>query len=106
MGDDLAGLGYGFGGNLRAIGTHIGNQAGFFAIDGHALIQKLCHLHGAFGVKAKFAAGFLLQGRGGKWRRWIALARFAFNPLNRKAGIGDGGFGFARGRLIAQRKLV
>ncbi len=73
-GDHFARLGDGFRGGLDAVGPHIGDQADGLAADIDALIQFLGRLHGALGVEAQLARGFLLQGRGGEGRGWGAAA--------------------------------
>ena len=58
--DRLAAGGNGAAIHLHAVSPHISDQPGF--------IQLLRTAHGVAGVKAQFARGFLLQGRGGEWR--------------------------------------
>jgi hypothetical protein len=45
--DHVAALGNGLVCHLNAVGPHVGDQAGHIAINGHAFIELLRHLHGA-----------------------------------------------------------
>ena len=103
--DHRAGLGDGFGHHGDAVGPHIGDQAGGVAADLHAFIQALRHLHGALGVEAQLAAGFLLQGRGLEGRRGVALDRAGLDAAHREVLGLDGGHGAVGLGLIGQRQL-
>ena len=65
-----------------AVGSHIGDQAHGLAADIDAFIKALRDLHGALGVEAQLAAGFLLQGRGLEGRGGIALDRLGFDAAH------------------------
>src|SRR5699024_7231629 len=68
--DAGAQLAHGFAGQRYRVGAHVGDQAGGFAVQRNALVQRLRRAHGAAGGKAELARGFLLQRRGGeRWRR-------------------------------------
>ena len=71
--------------DLRAICSHISNEASGFAVNFNALIKKLGNLHSAFGVKAEFSGRFLLQGRSCEWCRGVSLPWLAFNAVDFKA---------------------
>ena len=103
--NNVACFGHRFRCNLCAVGPHISDEAGLFAVNRHTLIKQLRHLHGALGVKAQLAAGFLLQGRGGERRGGLALAGFTLNRLNREVSAGNRGFGFARHIFVAEGKF-
>ena len=62
--------------HVDAVGTHIGDQAGGFAVDLHAFVEPLRESHGDRRGEAELAACFLLHGRGGEGRRRIATGRF------------------------------
>ena len=65
--------------HVDAVGTHISDQAGGFAVDLHAFIEPLCEAHGDGRGKAQLSARFLLHGRGGEGRRRIAPGRLCFD---------------------------
>ena len=59
-----------FLGNTHAVGTDVGDDTlGAFALQIHAFIKLLHHLHSFLGGKVQLAARFLLQRRSGKGRR-------------------------------------
>ena len=60
------------GGELHAVGAHIGDQADGLAADVDAFIQALGDAHGRGGSDAQLARGLLLQGRGDEGRRRVA----------------------------------
>ena len=61
---------------VDAVGPHIGNQAGGFAVDFDAFVEPLRQSHSDGRGEAELAACFLLHGRGGEGRRRIATGRF------------------------------
>ena len=67
--------------HVDAVGTHIGDQAGGFAVDLHAFIEPLREAHGDGRGKAELSARFLLHGRGGEGRRRIAPGRLRFDLI-------------------------
>ena len=98
----VANFSYRFGRNVDAVCPHIGDEAGHFAVNLHPFIEALGDLHGAAGRIAQLTRGFLLQGRGCKGRRGIALARLALDVFNAETGGTDGGFGGMRLGFICQ----
>ena len=79
--DHGAGSHIGFLRHVDAVGPHIGDAA--------FLVELLCCLHGALGVEAELAAGFLLQGRGDEGRGRVALDRLGFDADDRIAAYLD-----------------
>ena len=98
--DVLTRGGDGFAGHLHAVGPHIGDQAGSFAVDIHAFIQALGEAHGVLGAEAELAAGFLLQSGGGERCRRIAADALAFHRIDAESAGFDLGFG-GEGELFA-----
>ena len=74
----IAGLCDCFGHDGNAIGTHIGNQTNSFAADIDTFIQFLSGAHGACGVEAELASGFLLQCGRCERRLWITAGGLGF----------------------------
>ncbi|MGY3291194.1 hypothetical protein ACVWWP_004261 [Bradyrhizobium sp. LM3.6] len=70
--------------DLHAVGTHISNESGGLAADVDALIKPLRDAHRVRRRKAVFAAGFLLQRRGGEGRLRIAPGRLGIDGGNGK----------------------
>ncbi len=65
-----------FGRQVDAVGPHVGNQAGGFAVDFYTFVEPLRQSHGDRRGEAELAACFLLHGRGCEGRRRIATGRF------------------------------
>ena len=72
---------------VDAVCTHIGNQAGRFAVDLHAFVESLREPHGDRWGESELAAGFLLHGRGGEGRRRIAPCRLCFDRGHLEDGV-------------------
>ena len=72
--------------DLHAVGSHIGDETGGLAADIDAFIEPLRDPHGVRRRKTEFAAGFLLQCRGGERRLRIAPRRPCLDAGNREAG--------------------
>ncbi len=85
LADHLARLGDRLGGDLHAVGPHVSNETGGFAANVDAFIEALGDAHRVRRRKAVFAAGFLLQGRGGEGRLRIAPRGFR---VDRGHGVG------------------
>ena len=68
--------------HVDAVGTHIGDQAGGFAVDLHAFIEPLREAHGDRRGEAELAACLLLHRRGGEGRRRIATGRLCLDAGN------------------------
>ena len=85
LADHLAGLGDRGRIDLHAVGTHISNESGGLAADVDAFIEPLRDAHRVRRRKAVFAAGFLLQRRGGEGRLRIAPGRLG---IDRGHGVG------------------
>ncbi|MFK4666672.1 hypothetical protein ABIF76_007526 [Bradyrhizobium ottawaense] len=107
--DHLARLGDRLGGDLHAVGTHVSNESGGLAADVDAFIEALGDAHRVRRRKAVFAAGFLLQRRGGEGR-----LRIAPGGLRVYRGHGVGGrlqrllevFGFRAGSDVEALDLL
>ena len=70
------------------VGTHVGDQADAAFADVDAFVQLLRQAHGALGVEAELARGFLLQRRGGEGRRRVAAALLAIDGEHpQRAGV-------------------
>ena len=69
---------------VDAVGPHIGDQAGRFAVDLDALVKPLRQSHGYGRGETELAACLLLHGRGGERRRRIATGRLCLDRHNRK----------------------
>ena len=87
LADHLARLGDRGRIDLHAVGTHISNESGGLAADVDAFIEPLRDAHGVRRRKAVFAAGFLLQRRGGEGRLRIAPGRLG---IDRGHGVAGG----------------
>ena len=81
-GNCAAGGSHGFGGHVDAIGAHIGDMA--------CLVEALGGVHALACAHAEFAAGFLLQGRGHEWRRWVAAGGLGLDRLHLKVAAFHG----------------
>ena len=106
LADQGSGFGDRFGHDGDAVGSHIGDQAGGLAADVDAFIQALGDLHGALGVEAQLARGFLLQGRGLEGRRGIAPYRTGLDAGNREALRLDRSDRAAGVGLVGQRHFL
>ena len=84
LGDDAARGGDRFGGEIDAVGAHIGDEADCAVANVDALIEALGDLHGAGRREAELARGFLLQGRGREGRVGMTLDWLRFDRLNRE----------------------
>ena len=73
------------GGEVDAIGAHVGDEPDRAVADVHALVKALGDLHGAGGRKAELARGLLLQGGGGEGRIGVAPDRLRFDRGDREA---------------------
>ena len=102
----VAGSSNAFRCNVHAIGTHIGDQANRIAVNVHALIQALGHLHGLGRREAQLSRGLLLQGRGAKWRIRVPFGRFAFNVIDRNPDILQGLLDGARRSFVLDIELA
>ncbi len=83
------------------IGAHVGDVARF--------VQALRGLHRAPRCESELARRFLLQRRGGEWRRRIAALRLALDAVHRQhaaRGRDDRALGLARLRLAGDRETA
>ena len=81
---------------VDAVGTHVGDVS--------ALVQLLCHLHGACHAEAQLAAGLLLQGGGGEGRRRRAVGGLGLDFAHLEVGADDAleeGLGLGLGVEVA-----
>ena len=99
--DQFADLGQRVVGDMDRVGAHIGDQRhrAFWA-ELHAFIKFLRQGHGALGGVAQAVVGSLLQFRGGKRRRRVALLFLLGNRDGFPLGLADRGDNFVRGFLI------
>ena len=81
--DNFAGLHYGLGGHVDAVGTHICNVAG--------LVEALGSAHGLAGAKAELPAGFLLQRRGHERSGRVAVGGFGLDRRDGQVARFDSG---------------
>ena len=72
------------GGEIDAVGAHIGDEPDRAVADVDALVEALGDLHGARGREAELARGLLLQGGGGEGRIGVALDRLRFDRGDRE----------------------
>src|SRR6202011_4682798 len=75
---------------VDTVGAHIGDEADGVALDVDAFVETLRDAHGMGRREAELAACLLLEGRGGKRRRRIALGRSCFNRGDRKCSAFEG----------------
>ena len=75
------------GGEVDAVGAHVGDEAGRAVADVDALVEPLGDLHRARRREAELARGLLLQGRGGEGRIGVALDRLRFDRRDREARL-------------------
>ena len=90
--DHIADLRDGFGNDLHAVSTHVGDETDRLAADIDTLVQALCNVHRLLGREAEFARRIHLQRRGCEWRIGIALGRFLIDA-------GDAEIAFLNRRL-------
>ena len=76
---DFTDLAHGFVRERHGVRAHIGDEADGAFADVHAFIELLREAHGAAGVEAELARGFLLQRRRGERRRRIAAPLLAID---------------------------
>ena len=95
-----------FGGELYAIGAHIGDQADRLAADIDAFIEALGNAHGGGGADTKLARGLLLQGRGDEGRRRVAPHLAAVDRRHGEGAALDLTLGLLGPRLGVEIELV
>ena len=74
------------GGDLHAVGPHIGDEADGLAVDVDALVEPLRDPHRVRGGEAELAASLLLQRRGGEWGGRVAPGRLRLDRSDREGG--------------------
>ncbi len=99
----------GFRRHVDAVGTHIRNQAGRFAVDLHAFVEPLGETHGDCRSKAELSARLLLHGRGGEGRRRIAPCGLCLDRRHLEGGVLEVSgerFGFGAGADVETLDLL
>ena len=85
LADHPARRGHRLGGEVDAVGAHVGDEPDRPLADVHALVEALGDLHRARWREAELARGLLLQGGGGEGRIGVAFDRLRLDRGDREA---------------------
>ena len=109
--DDVADMADGFGNDLNAVGSHVGDEADRLAADVDAFVEALGDLHRLLGREAELARGIHLQRRGRERRIGVALGGFLFDRRDAEilafdCRLDGGGRGFVLDVELLERRAV